>query len=154
MKLPMGNTLALSLAVALGAISLCPQAHAVPADLDCKLRFSLSGWSAILQHAEGDGIVTCADGESLHVKISAKGAGLTVGKTRIDNGTGRFTDVRMLTDVLGNYAQGEAHAGIVKSGTAQLLTKGTVSLALAGKGEGIDLGVDVGEFTLARDDAR
>jgi hypothetical protein len=50
--------------------------------------------------------------------------------------------------VLGNYAQGEAHAGITKSGTAQVLTKGTVSLAIAGHGEGIDLGVDVGEFTL------
>jgi len=56
--------------------------------------------------------------------------------------------VRTIDDVLGRYAQGEVHAGVVKSGTAQVLTKGTVSLALAGHGEGIDLGVDVGELTL------
>jgi hypothetical protein len=29
-----------------------------------------------------------------------------------------------------------------------LLTKGTVSLALGGAGEGVDLGIDVGELTL------
>jgi hypothetical protein len=37
---------------------------------------------------------------------------------------------------------------MVNSATAQVLTKGTVSLALTGKGEGIDLGVSLGEFTL------
>ena len=54
------------------------------------------------------------------------------------------------SDVLGSYAQGEAHAGVVKSGTAQVLTKGDVSLALAGNGEGVDLGIDIGKFTLSR----
>lgn len=120
------------------------------ADVDCKLRFSLTGWSAVLQHAEGSGIVTCENGQRMAVKISAKGVGLTAGKSRVDNGTGKFTDVRSVEDVLGTYARGEAHAGIVKSGTAQLLTKGTVSLALAGSGEGIDLGIAVGGFTIDR----
>jgi len=124
--------------------------HAASADVDCKLRFSLSGWSAILQHAEGSGVVTCENGQHMAVKISAKGVGLTAGKSRIDNGTGKFTDVRTIEDVLGSYARGEAHAGAVKSGTAQLLTKGTVSLALAGSGEGIDLGIAVGGFTIER----
>ena len=62
--------------------------------------------------------------------------------------TGKFTDVRTINDVFGSYARGEVHAGAVKSGTAQVLTKGTVSLALAGSGEGIDLGIDVGAFTI------
>jgi len=84
----------------------------------------------------------------MNVKISAKGGGLTVGKSHIDNGTGRFTDVHNINDVLGTYAQGDASAGAVKSGTAQLLTKGTVSLALAGSGEGVELGVSVGGFTI------
>lgn len=126
------------------------QARAAEADLDCKLHFSLSTWSAIYKHAEGSGVVKCANGSSMRVSIETKGAGLTVGKSHIDNGTGTFTDVHSIDDVLGSYAQGEAHAGIVKSGTAQLLTKGTVSLALAGKGEGVDIGIDVGEFTLTR----
>jgi hypothetical protein len=124
------------------------QSHAEGADLGCKLQFSLSGWSAIYKHAEGSGVVTCADGTSLPVKISAKGAGLTVGKSKVDNGTGHFTNVHNAADVLGSYVEGEAHAGAVKSGSVQVLTKGTVSLALAGTGEGIDVGVDVGEFTL------
>ena len=41
---------------------------------------------------------------------------------------------------------------VVKSGTAQILTKGTVSLALAGAGEGVDLGVSIGGFTLSAND--
>ena len=84
----------------------------------------------------------------MRVTISAKGGGLTVGKSHIDNGTGQFSDIHTIDDVLGAYAQGEAHAGVVKSGDAQVLTKGTVSLALAGGGQGMDIGVDVGEFTL------
>ena len=122
------------------------------ADLDCKLKFSLSTWSVILKHSSGSGTVFCNNGRSMRVSIAAAGAGLTVGKSRVDGGTGRFTDVHQMSDVLGSYAQAEAHAGAVKSGTAQVLTKGTVSLALAGAGEGIDLGIDVGEFTLSRGD--
>ncbi|MGN6521021.1 MAG: hypothetical protein ACTHK2_16545 [Dokdonella sp.] len=124
------------------------QAHAESANLDCKLKFSLTGWSLIFKHAEGHGTVMCENGESMNVKISAKGGGLTVGKSHIDNGTGRFTDVHNINDVLGTYAQGDASAGAVKSGTAQVLTKGTVSLALAGSGEGVELGVSVGGFTI------
>jgi hypothetical protein len=112
------------------------------------LSFSLSGWSAVYSQAEGKGMVTCKDGSSMPVLITAKGGGLTAGRTQVDHGTGEFTHVRNIDEVLGRYAQGEAHAGVMKSGTAQLLTKGTVSLALAGSGRGIDLGVDVGELTL------
>ena len=144
-----GATVALAV---LGAVALYSgQARADrPADLDCKLTFSLSTWSVIYKHSAGSGTVTCKDGRSMRVSIAAAGAGLTVGKSRVDGGTGRFTDVHRISDVLGSYAQAEAHAGVVKSGTAQVLTKGTVSLALAGTGEGVDLGIDVGEFTLTR----
>ena len=82
--------------------------------------------------------------------ISAKGGGLTVGKTHIDNGTGKFTDVHKMSDILGTYAQGEATAALGKAGTAQILTKGTVSLALAGAGEGVDLGISFGGFTISK----
>jgi hypothetical protein len=84
------------------------------------------------------------------VKISVKGGGLTAGKWHIDNGKGRFTDVHTIDDVLGRYAEAQAHAGVVKSGAAQVLSKGTVSLALAGTGEGVNLGIDVGAFTISR----
>jgi hypothetical protein len=124
------------------------QAQEPRPDLECHLQFSLSGWSAVISRAKGTGTVTCADGSSLPVVISVKGGGITAGRSHIDNGTGRFSHVHQIDDVLGRYAEGEAHAGVVHSGTGQVLTKGPVSLALAGRGEGIDLGVDVGEFTL------
>ncbi|HET7931344.1 MAG TPA: hypothetical protein VFL63_08165 [Rhodanobacteraceae bacterium] len=119
-------------------------------DLDCKLKFSLTGWSLIYKHADGVGTVTCEDGQSLPVKIAVKGGGLTAGKWHVDSGTGSFTDVHRISDVLGRYAHASAHAGLIKSATAEVLTKGTVSLALAGHGEGIDLGIDVGAFTISR----
>jgi len=137
-----------SLILATGAFS--SKVRAEGADLGCELKFSLSGWSVIYKQAEGSGVVTCADGSSQSVKISAKGAGLTVGKSKVDHGTGHFTNVHTIGDVLGTYAEGEAHAGVVKSGNVQVLTKGTVSLALAGSGEGVDFGIDVGELTLTK----
>ena len=156
-KLPL---ITASLLVAMAAAGIAapaaPQAHhssvsehSAP-DLDCKLTFSLTGWSLIYKHADGVGRVTCENGRSMPVKISVKGGGLTAGKWHIDHGSGKFTDVHSINDVLGRYAQGGAHAGVVKSAQAQVLTKGTVSLALAGHGEGIDLGVDVGAFTISR----
>ncbi len=120
------------------------------ADLSCSLKFSTKGWSAVYKRADGSGTVTCDDGTSMDVKIKMRGGGLTVGKSEIDDGTGKFTHVLKIGDVLGAYAQTEAHAGALKSATAQVLTKGTVSLALSGTGEGIDLGVSVGRFTIEK----
>jgi hypothetical protein len=117
---------------------------------DCEMRFTLTGWAAIYKHAEGAGTITCDNGESMHVNIVAVGGGLTAGKYKVDDGKGKFSDVSNLTELLGSYAQGEANAGVVKSGTAQVLTKGTVSLALAGGGEGVDIGISFGKFTISR----
>lgn len=120
------------------------------ADLSCRMTFSLTGWSAFYKHADGQGVVHCANGQSMSVTIKVRGGGLTAGRWHVDDGTGKFSDVHQISDVLGSYAQGGAHAGVVKSGSAQVLTKGTVSLALAGTGQGVDLGVDVGSFTISR----
>ena len=146
MRHTLGITLALAGVALLGMHGA--QAQESAPDLDCTLHFSLSGWSVLYSSAHGRGTVTCQDGSSLPVVISAKGGGLTAGRSHIDDGTGHFSHLHHIRDVLGRYAQGEAHAGMVNSATAQVLTKGTVSLALTGKGEGIDLGVSLGEFTL------
>jgi hypothetical protein len=138
-------TLATAALLSLGASA----SHAAStATLDCTLHFQLKGWSAIYKRADGSGTVQCSDGTSLTVTVKVRGVGATVGKSQIDNGTGKITNMRAINEVLGSYAQSEVHAGLLKSGSAQLLTKGTVSLALAGAGEGIDLGVEVGEFTI------
>src|SRR5262249_8330857 len=118
--------------------------------IDCEMRFNLTGWSAIYKHAEGSGMISCNNGKSYPVKIVAVGGGLTVGKYKVENGKAKFSDVYKTSDLFGDYAQGEANAGLVKSGTAQVLTKGTVSLALAGAGEGVDIGISFGKFTISQ----
>ena len=122
---------------------------AAAADLSCSLSFSMTGWSAIYKHSTGTGTVRCNNGQTLPVRIEAKGGGLTFGKSRIDNGTGRFAGVRSIRDVLGGYATGEANAAAGKAAKAQVVTKGPVSLALAGKGEGVELGVAFGSFIIS-----
>ena len=135
------------LACALGSAAMSP-ARAADAGLECKLSYSLSGWSLIYKHTTGTGVVTCSNGKSMPVRVSAKAIGLTAGKWHIDNGQGKFSDVHSIHDVLGGYAQASANAGLAKSGEAQVLSKGPVSLALSGEGEGVNLGVDIGQFKI------
>ena len=116
------------LACAMGVVG-APQAQAAHhGDIDCKLSYSLTGWSLIYKHTSGRGRVTCNNGQSMPVRLSAKAVGLTVGKWHINHGTGRFSDVHNIREVLGGYAQASANAGLAKTGEAQVLTKGPVSL--------------------------
>ena len=123
-------------------------APAQAAEIDCQLSFSMSGWSVFYKTSSGEGTVSCDNGQRLAVRISAKGGGLSFGKSKIENGTGEFSGVRDIRDVLGTYATAEAHAGASKSTKAQAMTKGDVSLALAGKGSGWDVGVAFGKFVI------
>ncbi|GAB3098874.1 hypothetical protein GCM10027159_20960 [Lysobacter terrae] len=116
--------------------------------ITCKMEFNLAGWSVFYKTASGTGTVTCDNGQRMSVHIRAKGGGLTVGKSKIENGHGEFSGVYNINDVLGTYASSEAHAGASKSTKAMAMTKGSVSLALAGKGQGWDLGVAFGKFVI------
>jgi hypothetical protein len=135
-----------------GGMTVVPtsNAQAAEASVKCDMTYSLSGWSLIYKRAEGVGSVKCSNGQHANVKIRVVGGGLTAGKYHIDNGTGEISNVHGIADVFGDYAQAGAEAGIVKSSQAQVLTKGTVSLALAGVGEGINLGISAGKFTISR----
>lgn len=135
------------LALATCALALA-SAPAAARDVSCRLSFDMSGWSVFYKTASGTGTVRCDNGQSLRVKLSAKGGGLTVGKSEIRGGRGEFSSVAGIRDLLGTYVAAEAHAGVVKSSKAQVMTKGPVSLALAGTGEGVDLGVAFGAFTI------
>ena len=132
------------------AAGLMPVTAARAADVSCKMTFQLSGWSLFYKTASGSGTVRCSNGQSLHVRLRAKGGGLTFGKTKISNGIGKFSGISNVRDVLGHYANAEAHAGAQRSADAQVLTKGNVSLALSGKGEGWNLGVAFGAFIIER----
>ena len=136
------------IAAALACGLLFATSAASARDTDCKLRFSMAGWSVFYKTASGEGTITCDNGQSMQVQINAKGGGLTFGKSRIENGRGEFSGVHNIHDVLGTYATAEAHAGAAKSAKAQAMTKGEVSLALAGTGEGWDIGVAFGKFVI------
>jgi hypothetical protein len=138
------RTLALATALALAGAGSAQAAGS----LDCKLDYQLTSWSVIYKHASGEGVIRCENGDSIPVTLTARGGGLTVGKSKIEDGKGEFSHVHEITDLLGNYAQASAHAGLVKSAGAAVLTKGDVQLALAGKGDGVDLGVDVTKLTI------
>ncbi len=132
-----------------GALALLLAATpAIARDVSCRLDFDMAGWSVFYKTASGTGRVSCDNGQSMAVSVSAKGGGLTVGKSEIRGGRGEFSGVRSINEVLGTYVSAEAHAGVVKSSKAQVMTKGEVSLALAGTGEGVDLGVAFGGFTI------
>ena len=120
------------------------------ATVKCKITFSLQGWSVIYKTSKGTGVIKCSNGQSAHVKLDAKGGGLTVGKSSIDDGHGEFSAVHDISELFGSYAAAEAHAGAVKSADSQAMTKGEVSLAWTGKGRGWDLGVAVGRLKITR----
>ena len=123
-------------------------AHAGP--VDCKLKFTISGWSAFYKRSDGAGTITCTNGQSLRVKLRARGGGPSVGHSTIKDGTGEFTGVDDIKQLLGTYASAEAEAGAVKSAKAHLVTKGNISLALAGTGEGWEVGIAFGKFQILR----
>jgi hypothetical protein len=127
-------------------------AGSVPAadrDLKCTLTFQLKTWSIIYKSAAGSGTIHCSNGQSLRVRLSAKGGGLTAGMST-EAGAGEFSAVADLDALLGGYAALQAHAGAVNSVQAQVMTKGEVSLALTGKGHGWSLGVDLSELKIER----
>jgi len=116
--------------------------------LDCEMTYSLKGWSALYKTYKGEGVIRCDNGQSAHVKLKVTGGGLTAGKTTIEDGKAQFSGVDDISELFGGYAQAGAHAGAVKASEATVLTKGEVSMALAGIGKGWSLGVDFGKFTI------
>jgi hypothetical protein len=116
----------------------------------CHLKYSLAGWSAVYATASGSGTITCDNGQSARVSLRAKGGGLTGGKSKITNGSGTFSEVADIGELFGTYASADVHAGAGGSSAAQVVTKGTVSLAFSGTGKGIDLGVTFGEFVIEK----
>lgn len=134
---------------ALALLMPATNAHA-QGPVDCRLRFDLAGWSAFYKTASGTGTVSCDNGQRMKVKIESRGGGLSFGKSKIRGGTGEFSGARNIEEVLGTYVTAEAHAGAARSSKAQVMTKGDISLALAGTGDGWDLGIAFGKFVISR----
>lgn len=123
-------------------------AHA--AEVDCSMTFTLKSWSFFYKSGKGTGRITCDNGQAANVTLRGQGGGLTFGKSKIVNGHGTFSKVSSINELYGNYANAEAHAGVVESGSARALTKGEVSLTLTGTGKGVDLGINFGSFKILK----
>lgn len=135
------------LALAAVVLAAAPAAAATTA---CEMKFTLHGWAAFYKTASGRGTITCDNGQSLDVNLQAKGGGLTAGKSKVDDGFGKFSEVADVHDLLGTYVQAVASAGAGKSSEASVVTKGDISLALAGHGTGIELGISFGKFIISK----
>ena len=136
-------------AAALAVLMAVAGTPASGAETNCTMTFDLQGWSAFYKTASGAGRITCDDGQTAKVAIKATGGGLTVGKSKVSDGHGKFSPVSRIDDLYGAYAMAEAHAGMGPSSSAQAMTKGTVSLELTGRGQGVDVGFAFGKFTIS-----
>lgn len=135
-------------ALAFSALAALP---ARAAETKCKMNFTLSEWAIGVKVAHGSGTVTCDNGQRAKVSLEGKGVGLAAGKNQVREGHGKFTGVSDINEVFGTYAAASASAGAGKSADAQALTKGPVSLALAAKGTGVELGISVSAFTISKE---
>jgi len=131
---------------ALFAAFAAPAAQAT----DCTMKFSLTSWSIFYKTSKGSGTITCGNGQTARVSLAGKGGGLTAGRSKVNDGFGKFSEVGDIRDLFGTYVAGGASAGAGKSSEAQVVTKGEVSLALAGNGTGVELGVSFGKFVISR----
>ena len=146
----MNNRLKTLLPLALGAFILGMGSAPVSAEslTSCTMTYKLSGWSFVYKHYDGIGNISCSNGQRAQVALVSRTIGFTIGKSEIE-GTGVFSDVRNLNEIYGNFVALEGHAGATKSVDAQVLTRGEISLALSGKGRGIDIGVTLGALNIS-----
>jgi hypothetical protein len=114
----------------------------------CTMTYKLSGWSFVYKQYDGIGHISCSNGQRAQVGLSSKSIGFTIGKSEIE-GTGVFSSVRNINEIYGHYAALGGHAGVTKSVDAQVLTSGEISLAITGKGRGVDIGVTLGALTVS-----
>ena len=141
----------LSLYVRRGVIAAgLPTVATAGGNVKCKPSSQVSGWSFFYQESSASGTIKCSIGQSMAVKLRARGDGLTVGQSTIDHGRVDFSGVSIINESIGSYASADAHVGAVESAEAQVDTKGEVSLAVSGTGRGWHVGVAFGNFIISR----
>lgn len=136
--------------VALIALScgLASTANAKPTK--CHIRYSLKGWAVVYESSSGSGTITCDNGQTAKVALKSKGAGVAFGKETVLEGEGAFSDVGDISELFGHYVALDADAASGKAADSQVMTKGSVSLALAGKGKGMEVGISFGDFDISK----
>ena len=117
---------------------------------ECTMKYNLKGWSAFYKTAAGTGTIRCDNGQRANVHLSARGGGLTAGRTEIRDGVGYFSRVSSIDELFGRYSSASAGAAAGKAASAQALIKDNIHLSLTGKGKGVELGLALGRFTITR----
>jgi len=117
---------------------------------ECTMKYNLKGWSAFYKTAAGAGTIRCDNGQKANVRLSARGGGLTAGKTEIRDGMGYFSRVSSIDELFGRYDSASAAAAAGKAASAQALVKDNIRLSLTGTGKGVELGVALVRFTITR----
>jgi hypothetical protein len=129
-------------------VCLFPVISASAAMTSCRISYNLKGWSVFYKQYKGSGVVRCENGQRRNVSLITRGGGITLGKSEINKGKGKFTEVTNIDEIFGTYVVLDGHAGVTKSAEGQVMTKGEVSLAISGTGRGFDLGAALGAFTI------
>lgn len=140
---------ALGLAIAPAVSSAKEEEGRGKPTVKCRMKFDLSSWAFLYKSGKGQGTITCDNGQRADVKIRTHGGGATFGKMKIENGSGTFTKVHDISELFGSYARTEAHAGASGHAEAQSMTKGGISMSLAGTGHGFDIGIAFGSFKIS-----
>src|SRR5207253_6409476 len=125
-------------------------AYAARGETACTMKYNLKGWSAFYKTAAGTGTIRCDNGQKASVRLSARGGGLTAGKTEIRDGMGHFSRVSSIDELFGRYDSASAAAAAGKAASAQALVKDNIRLSLTGRGKGVELGLALGRFTITR----
>ena len=149
------RTLLCALVISVGAITTAytaatPEKELNGRTMDCEMKFNLKGTSAFYEAAKGEGIITCNNGQMAKLSIRATGGGMTFWRSEVVDGTGTFSDARTIDELFGSYVQAEVHAATGKSAAVQVLTKGRISLVLAGTGRGVDFEFAFEKVTIER----
>jgi hypothetical protein len=146
----MNNTLTgfLSLSLLAAILGLTSASANAESLTSCTMTYKLSGWSLVYKQYDGIGNISCGNGQRAQVALASKSIGFTIGKSEIE-GTGVFSEVKNLNEIYGSFVALEGHAGATKSVDGQILTRGEISLALSGKGRGIDIGVTLGALKIS-----
>ena len=129
------------------ALLICA-ANAAAGQIKCTMKFDLVWWSFIYKYGEGSGRITCSDGQAANVRIVTHGGGATLGGQKVIGGTGSFSSVADISELYGGYAEADVHAGAGVSADARVVLKSNVTLSLAGSGQGINLGIAFGSFSI------
>lgn len=139
-------------AAALVGLSLGVASTAQAKPTKCHIRYSLKGWAVVYATASGSGTITCDNGQTAKVSLKSKGGGVAFGEEKVVEAEGAFSDVNDISELFGHYAAVDANAGEGKEADSQVMTKGPVSLALAGKGKGMEVGISFGDFDITKVD--